>query len=167
MLVLNALIERWRLSSDVDCHVSTSERHLKLYFLTHLFSLFLNSGNSSFHLYSFTHPIEKTSSTSKSWIISKLFFWRKSSPFNLLYHNSCEKLNVEHDTTIAEKKKVTEKKKKRKNILYYCPNDFHRSKLFLYNKIMLGAFLVPVGGVLGEGGRAGREVVGGEVEIGG
>ena len=57
--------------------------------------------------------------------------------------------------------------KKRKNILYYCPNDFHRSKLFLYNKIMLGAFLVPVGGVLGEGGRAGREVVGGEVEIGG
>ena len=56
-------------------------------------------------------------------------------------------------------RKKSYKEEKKINILYYCVNDFHRSQLFLYNKIMLGSFLVLAGCVLGEGGRAGREVV--------
>ena len=39
-------------------------------------------------------------------------------------------------------RKKSYKEEKKINILYYCVNDFHRSQLFLYNKIMLGSFLV-------------------------
>ena len=116
MLVPDASIECWPLNNDVDCHVSISERHLELHFLTHIFSLFPNSGSSSFHLYSFTHPIEKTPSTSKSWIFSKLFFFGEKV-HRLIYYivTLVRRWTWNMTQQLQRKKKVTQKKKRRKN----------------------------------------------------